>query len=150
MKGQDATSHGRRWEENEGEGCNWSELVIRSRDCSDPVRPAPSGKDSLWLRTAPTLTVAAAATATRRGHCLALGLHCRPANTRVAVAATGTEGLRLAAAWQTPATPPPPLTPPPQSRDSASHSRHPPIQRLLPLPPHYGGVTVLGSVVTTE
>ncbi|XP_045107429.1 uncharacterized protein LOC123502274 isoform X2 [Portunus trituberculatus] len=43
------------------------ELVIRSRDCSDPVRPAPSGKDSLWLRTAPTLTVAAAATATRRG-----------------------------------------------------------------------------------
>ena len=24
MKGQDATSHGRRWEENEGEGCNWS------------------------------------------------------------------------------------------------------------------------------
>ncbi|XP_045107439.1 uncharacterized protein LOC123502281 isoform X1 [Portunus trituberculatus] len=41
------------------------ELVIRSRDCSDPVRPAPSGR-TLWLRTAPTLTVAAA-TATRRG-----------------------------------------------------------------------------------
>ncbi|XP_045107437.1 uncharacterized protein LOC123502279 [Portunus trituberculatus] len=147
VKGQDATSHGRRWEENEGEGCNWSELVIRSRDCSDPVRPAPSRKDSLASHWA-YIDRCRRCYRYSEGHCLALGLHCRPANTRVAVAATGTEGLRLAAAWQTPATPPP-LTPP-QSRDSASHSRHPPIQRLLPLPPHYGGVTVLGSVVTTE
>ncbi|XP_045107443.1 uncharacterized protein LOC123502284 [Portunus trituberculatus] len=125
------------------------ELVIRSHDCSDPVRPAPSReKDSLASHCA--YIDRCRCYRYSEGHCLALGLHCRPANTRVAVAATGTEGLRLAAAWQTPATPPPPLTPPPQSRDSASHSRHPPIQRLLPLPPHYGGVTVLGSVVTTE
>ncbi|XP_045107510.1 uncharacterized protein LOC123502386 isoform X1 [Portunus trituberculatus] len=149
VKGQDATSHGRRWEENEGEGCNWSESVIRSRDCSDPMRPAPSGKDSLASHCAYIDRCRRRCYRYSEGHCLALGLHCRPADTRVAVAATGTEGLRLAAAWQTPATPPP-LTPPPQSRDSASHSRHPPIQRLLPLPPHYGGVTVLGSVVTTE
>ncbi|XP_045115731.1 uncharacterized protein LOC123507150 isoform X2 [Portunus trituberculatus] len=133
------------------EDSTYQELVIRSRDCSDPVRPAPSGKDSLWLRTAPTLTVAAAAaaTATRRGIASHWAFTAVPL-IRAAVATTGTEGLRLAAAWQTPATPPPPLTPPPESRDSASHSRHPPIQRLLPLPPHYGGVTVLGSVVTTE
>ncbi|XP_045107431.1 uncharacterized protein LOC123502275 isoform X2 [Portunus trituberculatus] len=99
------------------------ELVIRSRDCSDPVRPAPSGKDSLASHCAYIDRCRRRCYRYSEGHCLALGLHCRPANTRVAVAATGTEGLRLAAAWQTPATPPP-LTPPPQSRDSASHGRH--------------------------
>ncbi|XP_045131415.1 uncharacterized protein LOC123516246 [Portunus trituberculatus] len=156
VKGQDATSHGRRWEENEGEGCNWSELVIRSRDCSDPVRPAPSGK-VLWLRTAPTLTVAAAAaaaaTATRRGTASHWAFTAVPL-IRVAVAATGTEGLRLAAAWQTPATPPP-LTPPPPPQSREIQLRIADIL-LFNACCHYHLIIVvslylkLGSVVTTE